>query len=184
MPEIWTADAPGKLVLIGEYAVLEGYPAVVAAVDRRARVRLEEGPTWRIDAPQIGIRDLTFTIGPTGLSRSLPPELGLVEEALQSHAKPLSKLPAFGCSLDTGELMMSGQGPKLGLGSSASVIAALTAALVGLKAEGEAERELLNELYEYDPLLFDLALKRTVRAPGGGPGFAPEVFMGKVGLGY
>ena len=28
--------APGKLFLLGEYAVLEGYPAIVAAVDRHA----------------------------------------------------------------------------------------------------------------------------------------------------
>ncbi|MBI5526403.1 MAG: hypothetical protein HY897_08710 [Deltaproteobacteria bacterium] len=31
--------APGKLFLVGEYAVLEGFPAVVMAVDRYARVR-------------------------------------------------------------------------------------------------------------------------------------------------
>lgn len=37
------ASAPGKLVLCGEYAVLLGHPAVVAAVDVRARARLGEG---------------------------------------------------------------------------------------------------------------------------------------------
>ncbi len=36
------ADAPGKLVLLGEYAVLEGAPGLVVAVDRRARVVLEQ----------------------------------------------------------------------------------------------------------------------------------------------
>jgi len=46
------------------------------------------------------------------------------------------------------------------------------------------EREVLNELYQYNPLLFDLALKRTVHAPGSGQRFAPEVFEGKPGLGY
>ena len=38
---IVTATAPGKLVLLGEYAVLEGAPALVMAIDRRAEVRLE-----------------------------------------------------------------------------------------------------------------------------------------------
>jgi phosphomevalonate kinase len=32
------ASAPGKLVLAGEYAVLDGAPAIVMAVDRRAVV--------------------------------------------------------------------------------------------------------------------------------------------------
>jgi phosphomevalonate kinase len=35
------ADAPGKLMLLGEYAVLRGAPALVCAVDRRARVTVE-----------------------------------------------------------------------------------------------------------------------------------------------
>ncbi len=36
------ADAPGKLVLIGEYAVLENSPAIVAAVNRRATITIEK----------------------------------------------------------------------------------------------------------------------------------------------
>jgi phosphomevalonate kinase len=38
------ASAPGKALLCGEYAVLEGAPAIVAAVDRRVRV------SWTDDA--------------------------------------------------------------------------------------------------------------------------------------
>ncbi|MCW8846391.1 MAG: hypothetical protein OQK99_11185 [Gammaproteobacteria bacterium] len=34
-------SAPGKLILAGEYAVLDGAPGLVMAVDRRARVSLE-----------------------------------------------------------------------------------------------------------------------------------------------
>ena len=41
------SSAPGKLVLFGEYAVLEGASALVCAVDRRARIRYEasDSPT-------------------------------------------------------------------------------------------------------------------------------------------
>lgn len=35
----------------------------------------------------------------------------------------------------------------------------------------------LNEIYGYNPLLFDYVLKRTVRHPATGAGFAAEVFM-------
>ncbi|MHC4955714.1 MAG: amidohydrolase family protein [Planctomycetota bacterium] len=40
----------------------------------------------------------------------------------------------------------------------------------------EYERRLLNEIYDYNPLLFDFVLKRTVRGPGG-ERFPPSVFM-------
>ena len=35
-----TASAPGKMVLSGEYAVLDGAPAICMAVDRRTRVTI------------------------------------------------------------------------------------------------------------------------------------------------
>ena len=36
------ASAPGKIVVTGEYAVLVGAPALVAALDRRARCTMED----------------------------------------------------------------------------------------------------------------------------------------------
>ncbi|MEL6186908.1 MAG: hypothetical protein AAFU79_19970, partial [Myxococcota bacterium] len=42
-------SAPGKLVLLGDYAVLEGARALVAAVDRRAVGRVDaEGPRTEV----------------------------------------------------------------------------------------------------------------------------------------
>lgn len=43
--------APGKVVLLGEYAVLDGAPAVVAAVDSGVQVAWEPGDSVRILAP-------------------------------------------------------------------------------------------------------------------------------------
>lgn len=42
-PPLRTVIAPGKLVLLGEYAVLDGAPAIVAAVDRGVRCDVEAG---------------------------------------------------------------------------------------------------------------------------------------------
>jgi uncharacterized protein len=44
------------------------------------------------------------------------------------------------------------------------------------------ERESLNEIYNYNPLLFDFVLKRTLRHPETRQQFAPSIFMANPGL--
>jgi predicted TIM-barrel fold metal-dependent hydrolase len=44
------------------------------------------------------------------------------------------------------------------------------------------ERVHLNEIYDYNPLLFDFVLKRTMRHPETKQKLAPSVFMGNAGL--
>ena len=44
------------------------------------------------------------------------------------------------------------------------------------------ERTALNEIYDYNPLLFDFVLKRTVRHPKTKQKLAPSVFMENPGL--
>ena len=55
----FVSSAPGKLVLFGEYAVLEGASALVCAVDRRARIRYEasDSGTLTLDAKPLGLKD-------------------------------------------------------------------------------------------------------------------------------
>lgn len=43
----------------------------------------------------------------------------------------------------------------------------------------ESEARQLDEIYRYNPLLFDFVVKRTVRHPETGARFAPEVFSGR-----
>jgi len=51
-----------------------------------------------------------------------------------------------------------------------------TSDLVDLGVITEAERAALNEIYDYNPLLFDFVVKRTLRDPETKLGFAPSVF--------
>jgi len=45
------------------------------------------------------------------------------------------------------------------------------------------EREHLNEIYDYNPLLFDFVLKRTIKLPGTEKRLPPSVFMTNAALG-
>lgn len=99
-----TFSAPGKLFLIGEYAVLHGGTAVVAAVDRRAVARFVPGGQ---------------------------PESPLIAEAVKvlaqyAEQKGLS-LPDGAPHVDSSALSQGGQ--KLGIGSSAAAVVAATGAL-------------------------------------------------------
>ena len=45
------------------------------------------------------------------------------------------------------------------------------------------ERESLNEIYDYNPLLFDFVLKRTLRLPGTNKRLPAAIFMNNSSLG-
>lgn len=53
--KIITASAPGKTILFGEHAVVYGKPAIAAAVDRRAYVKIEKREDKRI---HVNVEDL------------------------------------------------------------------------------------------------------------------------------
>jgi phosphomevalonate kinase len=101
------ASAPGKVVLSGEYAVLDGAPAVCAAVNRRAVVKLDKSPDGQchISSPGISGED-RFSI----------------VDAVCGGARP-----SLSIQLDT--RLFSEEGHKIGIGSSAALTVALVAAL-------------------------------------------------------
>ena len=70
------ASAPGKLILIGEYAVLFGAPAAVMAVNRRASVRIEpsQDDRCRVESPGMGWEAELFGLGSDGAWHSRGPQ--------------------------------------------------------------------------------------------------------------
>ena len=130
------ASAPGKLVLVGEYAVLEGAPALVLAVDRRAGVVLEscEGDECRIDAPDIGIvgahwqMDVDGCVRWSDLDASNDERLRLITTVVEMLCAGKPPVP-FRARLDTRAFFLDDTRQKLGLGSSAALTVALTAAI-------------------------------------------------------
>lgn len=45
------ASAPGKVILLGEHAVVHGHPALAAAISRRVSVQVDEGPGAELVLP-------------------------------------------------------------------------------------------------------------------------------------
>lgn len=129
----WRASAPGKLVVVGEYAVLEGHQALGLAINRRASARLSfdhQGPSLLkldpispepIEWPVAG----AFSNCPAELARALD----LITSLWQLWA-PGGFSDSFLLEINTRSLFndqgSKDQGSKLGLGSSAAVAVLLS----------------------------------------------------------
>ena len=124
------ASAPGKVVLSGEYAVLGEAPAICMAVDRRARAEINpfDGDWHRVRAPGHSDIEGRFLIR-SGRVEWLQggDEFDLVA-AVVEVIEPSTSTSLF-IDLDTREFRDSASGDKLGLGSSAALTVALSAAL-------------------------------------------------------
>ena len=104
------ASAPGKVVLSGEYAVLDGEPAICMAVNRRAMATVGDSPDGRC------------RVATPGREFSNGEKFHIVEAVCGSR-------PELAIELDTRAFAEDGK--KLGIGSSAALTAALVAALGG-----------------------------------------------------
>lgn len=119
-------SAPGKLFLLGEYAVLEGAPAILTPVSRRARVHIGEGETTTIITDRKARMRTRDALNRTPLLSHIATCItgaGLIRASL---ADPL-KTGSLSLMLDTSGFFCRGM--KLGLGSSAAMTAALVQAL-------------------------------------------------------
>ena len=129
-----TASAPGKFVLSGEYAVLDGAPAICVAVDRRAVVTIDthDGDSHLVRAPGFTAATGRFRVESGELSwLDGGRDFGLFE-AVWNTSRPATASRCLAVSLDTAVFRDPGSGSKIGLGSSAALTAALATALHAL----------------------------------------------------
>lgn len=165
-------SAPGKLVVIGDFAVLDGAPARVVAMPQRARVRVTYGPEalcWLRCPPVQATWTACECTAQGGLRWDDPAagrRLSWLAELLNEYRETLP-LPQT-LAVDTEDFHRA-DGGKLGLGSSAAIVAALDHALQPAAHEQSAASATLQRL---------VALHRRIQ---GGSGSGVDVAAAVLG---
>ena len=138
------ASAPGKVVLCGEYAVLDGAPAICMAVNRRARARVAVADADVQTVRACGYFEGEWQFQTTGdggfkwLGRE-PPAGSF--DLLREVRNTMGIDGNFDIGMDTAELLDPASGSKLGLGSSAALTVALVTAMSDLTNRAGCEAE-------------------------------------------
>lgn len=126
--------APGKLFWLGEYVVLDGAPAIVAAVDRELLVFRETTSDDAIEvASELFEEPVKFGLDGTAHT-NVPRAAALVATVIEVAAEVGTLAPAR-LRIDGAALAA---GAKLGLGSSGATAAAVAAAVLGADTSDSA----------------------------------------------
>ncbi|MCF7802901.1 MAG: hypothetical protein K9N46_07465 [Candidatus Marinimicrobia bacterium] len=132
-----TCHTPGKMILLGEYAVLDGAPALVTAVDKYAKVSIQEAENghWSVSAPTLHISRVGFSTDAgrisfeAGIDSEHRIQLQFFKKAVETSFADLEgTLPPANIRLDTDDFYAN-DGRKYGFGGSAALTVALVSAL-------------------------------------------------------
>jgi phosphomevalonate kinase len=153
--------APGKLILLGEYALLEGAPGIVCAINRFAHVSIKFAPDsfFVLDSPSLNLSGVRFTAHKNGkvkfitfLKEAEIKQLKLFKSIFEFLWKELKsigfEIDPVQISINTNNFYSLEFKSKLGFGSSAAMTVALTAAFscfAGRQIKGEEGR---SEVFE------------------------------------
>ncbi|OGT10586.1 MAG: mevalonate kinase [Gammaproteobacteria bacterium GWE2_42_36] len=151
----FSVSAPGSIMLLGEHAVLHGYPALVCAINRRLTVTLIPRPDNQIHLHSDRLGEYTcsrFQITPS-------PPFQFILASIKHFESQLS------CGFDLS--IQSEFSDKVGLGSSAAVTVATLAVL---------QRWLINTINP--EIIYQLGYEviQTVQGIGSGADIAASVF--------
>ena len=159
-----TVSAPGKLMLLGEHAVVYNRPCLVTAVDQRMKASLEllEEPIFKLEAPDVKVSGYQKPMSELGFGE-IPKGASFVEIAVRNF---FIKYPQIqGLSIPTKSEFSS----LFGFGSSSASTVCVIYALSKLLNINLGQKEI-----------FDLAYKTVLDIQGKGSGFdvAAAVFGG------
>ncbi|SET99267.1 phosphomevalonate kinase [Salinibacillus kushneri] len=159
---------PGKLMIAGEYAVLEpNQNAIVAAVNRYVYAKITSSKNCEFTLPDLGFESVSWEVNSRSISFSNTDEkllfvqntIKVVQDYLNESSVQLSPF-----HLTVTSELDDPSGKKYGLGSSAAVVVSVVSAILAL-----AEQQ--NQLF-YAPkeLIFKLAVIAHVKTQGSGSG--------------
>jgi len=132
-------SAPGKLMLVGEHAVVYGHPCIVTAVDKRICIKAEitSEKIFTLDAHGVNVSKYSKPLEEVGKGE-IPKEVRFVEMTLKHFFKrfpqeqgiSMTSCADFSCTV--------------GFGSSSAVVVASLCALVKLFSVSVSEKELFT----------------------------------------
>jgi phosphomevalonate kinase len=176
----YRVKVPGKLMIAGEYAVLESnQPAVVLAVDRYVTAYIEPGSQNLLLLPQLGLNSVTwdtcdehvqFSSADSRL-RFIQNSILVVNQLLRENSIALRP---FHLTIKS-ELDDPATGKKYGLGSSAAVVVAVISAMLSLYGD-QKKVPALDHIFK----LSAIAHLRT-QTNGSGADIAAAVYGGWLG---
>lgn len=150
-------SAPGKLMLAGEWAVLElGNPGIVTAADKRVFVELEEAEKITLDLPEFNIQNLQAEFDGKQLNWSRPltdkekSDLIFIKGAIETALQYLSSHKKFKIKSYGGDIQMeiNGQKKKIGFGSSAAAVVATVSGLLASHGHDIKTRQVKDTVYK------------------------------------
>lgn len=159
--------APGKLFVIGEYAVLDGERALVAAVDSGIECHVAPcAAGWRIAAPDLGVDAAAG-------GEALDSRASLLVRAIDVGAKAF---PDVGPQRVTVRGRGDGVGKKVGLGGSAASVVAILGALAAAARRDLDSPDTRSAIFE----LAHAVHRDHQRGRGSGADVAASVYGGWV----
>ena len=158
---LYKASAPGSLMLLGEFAVLYGKPALVCAIDKRITVTLTPRDDEKIEIHSSALGHYATDIHSITVQQPFHFVLGVLKQ-LQPKLKR-------GCNIE----ITSEFSEKLGLGSSAAVTVALLAAIITWLNIKTQPLDLIRQ---------GRHIIRQIQGVGSGADIAASVYGGIVGF--
>ncbi len=154
-----SVTVPGKLILLGEYAVLHKAPALVAAIDRYLRITVKRvsGDNCTLKLPHLGAKVL-FQVR-DGEAEPLPEQhvrsaaidglFAMINALIKKENWSIAESGNIEICIDSSDFFSPDGHMKLGLGSSAALtVGLLVAVRQMLDRDCSDKQQLLKDSYE------------------------------------